>query len=189
VVPEQNIILRGRDGDTVLTLRIDDGQPAEPTAFTEALAHPSPVLWTGAVVPLADFEHLDFWLCDLPMCRVLVHGRAASAEGLPAPAYDYGSMGLFAEGSFAYLTRRPADGTDPATGRPTTEIGIAAFGPGAAELAGRFAERVRAWRRELPSVAGLRVDAYPAGGSSPGPDRIVIDKRHVQLRVRVIPAI
>jgi protein-L-isoaspartate(D-aspartate) O-methyltransferase len=188
-IPERNLTLRDRDGTALVTLRIDDGHPADLSEFTDALTHPFPAVWTGVIVPQAQsFEHLDFWLCDLPMCRVLLHGRQARAKGLPEPAYTYGSMGLFAESSFAYLIRRPADGNDQATGRPNTEIGIAAFGPRAAGVAERFTERVRAWQRDLPSVAALRLDAHPAGMSTVGAALMVIDKRHIQLRVHTTPA-
>jgi protein-L-isoaspartate(D-aspartate) O-methyltransferase len=187
-VPERGISLRDSDGETVVTLRVDDGHPAVPAAFSEALAHPCPVVWTGAVVPLAEFAHLDFWLCVLPMCRVLIHGRAARARGLPEPAYNYGSMGLFDEGSFAYLTRRPGDTTDPATGLPTIELGIAAYGRRAPAIADRFAERVRAWHHDVASLAGLRLDAHPSGAPGAELADMVIDKRHVQLRIHTIPS-
>jgi protein-L-isoaspartate(D-aspartate) O-methyltransferase len=137
---------------------------------------------------LPEFKHLDFWLADLDgLCRVLLHGRGARDAGMPKPAYNYGSMGAVEKDAFAYLTRRPADGRDEATGRERTELGVCAYGAAGAELAERVAGRIRAWHRDLPAISELWVEAHPQPAAGAGAARSVIDKPHTQLRVCTTP--
>jgi len=184
VVAERNITVRAGQ-DPAVILRIDDGKPADETALGGALAAEPLVTWTGVVVPPGEFEHLDFWLADLDgFCRVLLLD-GARAHGLPTPAYSYGSMGAFEHGTFAYLTRRNAGQAD----EPEQELGVCACGPSGESLAGQITARLQAWNRDLPSVTGLHVDAYPAG-AAPGTDGtlLVIRKHHAELHACVSAA-
>ena len=65
--------------------------------------------------------------------------------------------------------------------RTAFEIGACPFGSEGPELAARLAGHVRGWDAAgRPSLAGLRVSAYPAGAGPPGAQRgAVIDKHHM----------
>jgi len=183
-VPEQVITLHDHDGTALVTLRIDDGQPADPGLLDHALAHPPTTVWTDAVVPAADLRDADFWLADLDgICRVLLHGQNARDKGMPESVYNYGSMGLFEKDTFAYIVRR-----DPIDGAAGMELGAAGYGTRGMDLAQRLAERIRVWYRGLPAIAGVRIDAHPAGSPHDGQAHAVIDKQHTQLRIHATPA-
>jgi len=179
-VAERNIHL---GGDSGVTLRIDDGQPADAEALGRALGYPATLSWTG-VTPLGGVSgHLDFWLATMEgFCRLIVQSRAID-RGFVAPAFQWGSMGVFDRDTFAYLTRRPDSHAD-GTRRSPSELGVCAYGPGSGELADRVADRVRAWDRDRRSVTRLWIEVHPAGtGDEPG-GQLVIDKRHTRVTVR-----
>ncbi len=186
-VAERNLSL-GSHGD--ITLRIDDGQPADSRALSAALGHPPALARTGVTLPRDGLGHLDFWLATADgFGRLIVTSPAAVGRGFIAPVYDWGSMAVFGPDTLAYLTKSPGGGTAGATGadggRPDAELGVCAYGPRGGQLAGRVADRVRAWDRDRPSIARLWIEAYRAGtGGTPG-DLMVIDKRHTRVAVRI----
>jgi protein-L-isoaspartate(D-aspartate) O-methyltransferase len=101
-VAERNISL----GDTGITVRIDDGQPADAAALQHALASAPAQAWTGIEVTVTG--ELDFWLAGQGgFFRLLAGTETARRSGLVPPAFNWGAMGLLTRDSFAYLTRRP----------------------------------------------------------------------------------
>jgi protein-L-isoaspartate(D-aspartate) O-methyltransferase len=184
-VAERNLILGNHSG---ITLRIDDGQPADTHALSAALRHPPAQARTGVRIPRDGLGHLDFWLATADgLGRLIVTSQAAIDRGFIAPVYDWGSMAVFGPDTLAYLTRRTGSttGVTGADGRPDAELGVCAYGPGSAQLASRVADRVRAWDRDRQSIARLWIEVYPAGtGGEPG-DLMVIDKRHTRVAVRI----
>jgi protein-L-isoaspartate(D-aspartate) O-methyltransferase len=179
-VAERNLRL-GRHADIVL--RVDDGQAADARALSDALDHPATLAWTGVELPAEGLGHLDFWLAGLDgFARLLVTSQAPIDRGFVPPVYDWGSMVVFSQNTFAYLTERPA--TPPPAG---SELGVCAYGPGARQLADRVAGRIRTWDQDRQSISGLSIEARPAGtGGEPG-DLMVIDKHHTRVIVRTAP--
>ena len=154
-IAERNLTIRA-GLDPAVVLRIDDEKPADETALSGALTDRPVVTWTGIVVPSGALQHMDFWLADLDgYCRVLLLGPAR-AHGLPEPAYDYGSMGAYAGGTFAYLTRR--DTALAGVDRPLmTDVTAAAHLDLPAALAGQAVQAAGIlWRIGLtqPPLAG-----------------------------------
>ncbi|MDQ1294992.1 MAG: protein-L-isoaspartate(D-aspartate) O-methyltransferase [Actinomycetota bacterium] len=156
-VHEQNIPL-GVGPD--LVIRIDDDRPTDASALHGALDHPVAVSWSGVSAPWGWTEHLDFWLAALDgFCRCLISREAVDAGRLTAPKELWGSMGVVEDGTLAYLTTRTRSGGDPEL--PKYEIGACGYGSQGTDLAGRLAERVRAWDREGGAHLGVKVEAYP----------------------------
>ena len=118
-VAERNIPLAG----TGITIRIDDGQPADAAALQHALASAPAQTWTGVEVTVTG--ELDFWLAGQDgFFRLLAGTDAAQRAGLVPPAFSWGAMGLLTRDSFACLTRRP--------GRPGhSELSACGSRPGA----------------------------------------------------------
>jgi len=183
-VAERNLRL-GSHAD--ITLRVDDGQPADVQALGDALGYPATLAWTGAVVPAEGLGHLDFWLATMAgLGRLIVHSRAVIDRELIAPVYDWGSMAVLGGATFAYLTKRAgsqADGTQLAS----SELGVCAYGPASASLAAQVADRVRAWNHDRESVGRLWIEVHPAGTGGSAGDLMVIDKRHTRVTVRTAP--
>jgi protein-L-isoaspartate(D-aspartate) O-methyltransferase len=178
-----------------ITLRIDDGQAADAQALSGALDHPATLTWTGVTLPAEGLGHLDFWLADLAgFGRMIVHSRAATDRGFIAPIYNWGSMAVFGQDTFAYLTERP--GTDPdtsSTRRALSELGVCAYGPRGRQLANRVADRIGAWDRDRDrdrdrqSLGRFWVEVHPAGtGGEPG-DLMIIDKCQSRVLIRTAP--
>jgi protein-L-isoaspartate(D-aspartate) O-methyltransferase len=181
LMPERNITIRA-GSDPAVILRIDDEIHADEAALAQSLAAEPSVTWTGVHVPPGPLIHMDFWLGSIEnYCRVLLLDGART-RGLPAAAYDYGSMGAYDRGTFAYLTRRDTSPADHDTDGPSQELGVCICGPSGDPLAERIITRLQAWSRELPSATRLHVDAYPAG-AAPGTDNVlmVIKKHHTEL--------
>jgi protein-L-isoaspartate(D-aspartate) O-methyltransferase len=171
-VAERNIPL----GDTGITIRIDDGQPADAEALQVALRSEPEQVWTGVEVTVTG--ELDFWLAGTSgFVRLLAGPAAATRFGLTPPAFTWGAMGLLAHDSFAYLTRRP--------GRPGhSELGACAYGPGREQLASTYADRIRAFHRDRTTAGRLRVEVLPLA-SAPVPGCLMqIEKRHSRVIVR-----
>jgi protein-L-isoaspartate(D-aspartate) O-methyltransferase len=176
-VAERNLFL---DEQRHVTLRIDDGYPADSQALGRALDYPPALFWTGVA---GAFEYLDFWLATLGgVCRLLV-APGALDRGLIAPVFGWGSMGVFDRDTFAYLTRHTAD--DPkGAGPPLFELGVCAYGPSGEELASRVADRVRAWDRDRRSITEIWIEAHPVDSDTAPSGHLVIRKRHTQVIVR-----
>jgi protein-L-isoaspartate(D-aspartate) O-methyltransferase len=87
-VAERNIPL----GDTGVTIRIDDGQPADATALQHALSNGPVQVWTGIEVTVTG--ELDFWLAGLDgFFRLLAGTDAVMRSSLVPPAFTWGAMG------------------------------------------------------------------------------------------------
>jgi len=188
LMPERTITIRAGEHPVVI-LRIDDNTPVDEDALSTALSSEPVVTWTGVIVPLAPFTQMDFWLGDVEnYCRVLLLDGART-RGLPAPAYDYGSMGVYRHGTFAYLTHRDTGTAGSTSGGAMQELGVVGCGPAGASLCEQMTSRLQAWSRALPSVTSLRVDAYPAG-VVPGADGalMVISKHHAELHACISTA-
>ncbi|HUY47099.1 MAG TPA: methyltransferase, FxLD system [Streptosporangiaceae bacterium] len=182
-VAERNLRL-GSHAD--ITLRVDDGQPADAEALGNALGHPPALAWTGVTFPAEGLGHLDFWLAGLEAYgRLIVHSRAAIDRGLVTPVYRWGSMAVFGRDTFAYLTER--SGKHAGSGTDLPELGVCAYGPGGADLARRVADRIQAWDRIRRSIAQLWVEVHPAGTGDSHGALMVIDKRHTRVIVRTTP--
>jgi protein-L-isoaspartate(D-aspartate) O-methyltransferase len=179
-VSERNLRL-GSHPD--ITLRVDDLQP-DAQALMGALDHPATVTWTGVTLPAEGLGHLDFWLADLAgFGRMIVHSRAATDRGFIAPSTTGGSMAVFGQDTFAYLTERT--GTDASsTRRARSELGVCAYGPGGRQLANRVADRIRAWDRDRQSLGRLWIEVHPAGTGGGPSDLMIIDKRQSRVLVR-----
>jgi protein-L-isoaspartate(D-aspartate) O-methyltransferase len=147
---ERNIPL----GDTGITIRIDDGQPADATALQRALSSGPVQIWTG--IEGAETGQLDFWLAGMPgFFRLQAGAGAITRSGLVAPAFNWGAMGLLTADSFAYLIMRP--------GRPGhSELGACGYGPGREQLASAYAGRARAFDRDRAQAGQLQVQVHPA---------------------------
>ena len=80
-VPERNIPL----GNSGITIRIDDGQPADATALQQALGSGHAQIWTGIEVTATG--ELDFWLAgNRGVFRLLAGSEAVTRSGLVPPA-------------------------------------------------------------------------------------------------------
>lgn len=127
--------------------------------------------------------HLDFWLAGMDgFCRLLA-GSEAVDRGLVAPAFGWGSMGVFDQGTFAYLTRSPTGETDGSQW-PRYELGVCAYGPGSGELANRVADRILAWEHDRQSMTELWIEVHPADTGDVPTGQVAIRKRHTQVIVR-----
>jgi protein-L-isoaspartate(D-aspartate) O-methyltransferase len=172
-VAEQNIPL----GDTGVTIRIDDGQPADATALQQALGSGPVQTWTGIEVTLTG--ELDFWLAGVHgFFRLLAGSDAVTRSGLVPPAFNWGAMGLLTGDSFAYLTRRP--------GRPGhSELGACGYGPARDQLIATYAARIRAFGQDRAQAGGLCVEVRPATHTS-APDCLMqIEKRRSRVIVQI----
>jgi protein-L-isoaspartate(D-aspartate) O-methyltransferase len=168
-VAERNIRL----GDTGITIRIDDGQPADADALRAALSGGPAQAWTGIEVTVTG--ELDFWLAGLDgFFRLLAGSDVVQRSGLMPPAFNWGAMGLLTRDSFAYLTRRP--------GRPGhSELGACGYGPGREQLTGTYADRIRAFSRA--QTGSLRVGVHSLT-DAPVPDALMqIEKRNSRVIV------
>jgi protein-L-isoaspartate(D-aspartate) O-methyltransferase len=155
-VAERNIHL---GSDSGVIVRIDDGQPADATALGAALDHPPTLLSTGVTISVTG--HLDFWLAGMAgFCRLLAGSQAVDC-GLVAPAFGWGSMGVFDQGTFAYRTLSPTGETDGSQW-PRYELGVCAYGPGSGELANRIADRILVWEHDRQSMTELWIEGPPS---------------------------
>ncbi|HMG65347.1 MAG TPA: methyltransferase, FxLD system [Streptosporangiaceae bacterium] len=168
-VAERNIRL----GDTGITIRVDDGQPADADALRHALSGGPAQAWTGIEVTVTG--ELDFWLAGLDgFFRLLAGSDAVQRSGLVPPAFNWGAMGLLTGDSFAYLTRRP--------GRPGhSELGACGYGPGREQLTSAYTDRIRAFSRAR--AGSLRVGVHSLT-HAPVPDALMqIEKRNSRVIV------
>lgn len=157
-VGEHNLALRGATG---VVVRTDGGEPLDPSALKDVLDGPATVEWTGVTAPGGVFADLDFWLANLPeFCRVIVMGQGVDA-GLFKPQYDWGSMGAVTSDTVAYLTTRPAGGTDD-----SLEIGVCGYGPGSHDLLRRMNDQIQIWDRDMNGSGDqLWVEVHPLGSA------------------------
>jgi protein-L-isoaspartate(D-aspartate) O-methyltransferase len=127
--------------------------------------------------------HLDFWLAGMAgFCRLLT-GSQAVDRGLVAPAFGWGSMEVFDQGTFAYLTLSSTGETDDSPW-PRYELGVCAYGPGSGELANRVAERILTWEHDRQSMTELWIEVHPVDTGDVPTGQVTIRTRHTQVIVR-----
>ena len=175
-VPERNIRLADD-----LTVRFDDGQDVNVDALTRAAAAPGQVAWSGVLID-RPLDLLDFYLAELDgFCRILAPATVAE-RGLTAPVAGWGSMGAATDHALGYLTKR----TSP-DNPYLHELGVCAYGPGAAAMLADLAERVDRWGRTRDSITGVRIEIHPHGQGDTAGALMAVDKRHSRVLVRPEP--
>jgi protein-L-isoaspartate(D-aspartate) O-methyltransferase len=182
-VREQNIPIGARPD---LVVRLDDDRPVDAVALRGALGHAVAVDWTGVAVPWGWTEHLDFWLATMDgFCRILISRDAVTDGHLATPKGPWGSMGVVAGETLAYLTTRPIPPGD--AHMPSYEIGACGYGPDGAEVAARLAARVRDWEHDGGQRVRLWIEAHPAGIGLPEAADVLltVEKQHTRMLVRV----
>ena len=166
-------------------------RPAGAEDLESLLAQPGRVISTAIRVTFLDLHGgLGLWLAarEPGLGRLSAFGVADPGPGAPAPGPAVGqgrSMGMVtsAHGCATLVPMSDPGGPGRAGLRTPFEIGACPFGSEGPQLAARLAGRVRDWDAAgRPSLAGLRVSAYPAGAGPPGAPRdTVIDKQHTRL--------
>ncbi|MFB6724841.1 methyltransferase, FxLD system [Kribbella sp. NPDC056345] len=184
-IPEKNVPL-GPGPD--LTLRIDDGQPVNPSLL-QALDGELALVWSDVVEPWAWTPEQDFWLATLPgFCRVFVNAEAVKAERIPRAKDPWGAWGVYSGASLAYLCSRQVGGTDQ---MPMLQVGACGFGPDGADLAQLLVGRVRAWQEQTAGGVEVMVEARPLSSMPlPAEDAalLVVDKLAHVFVVTASPA-
>jgi protein-L-isoaspartate(D-aspartate) O-methyltransferase len=169
-----------------------DPRPADAEDLESLLAQPGRAIGTGVRVTSTDlYGGLGLWLAarEPELGRLSAFGVGGPGPGDPASgpaaAARRPGMGMVARahGCAALVPMSDPGGADPAGLRAPFDIGACPFGTEGAELAARLAGHVRDWDAAgRPSLAGLRVSAYPAGAVLPGAQQVtVIDKQHTRL--------
>ncbi len=174
-------------GDRTGVLAEADPRPAGAEDLESLLARPGENVRTGVRVTMRDLcDGLGLWLAvrEQGLGRLSAFGAAASPGAAP-PAARQSGMGMLAgaHGCAALVRLDDPGGEDPAVPRAGFELGACPFGPEGGQLAGRLAGHVRDWHAAgRPSLAGLRIKAYPEGAALPGtPQATVIDKQYTRL--------
>jgi protein-L-isoaspartate(D-aspartate) O-methyltransferase len=186
--PETIVPLGSRTG----MLAESDPRPAGAEDLESLLAQPGRVISAGVRVTSVDlYGGLGLWLAarEPGLGRLSAFGVASPGQGAPGPdpatASGRPGMGMVASahGCAALVPMSDPGGTGRAGLRTPFEIGACPFGSEGPELAARLAGHVRDWDAAgRPSLAGLRVSAYPAGAGPPGAQQgTVIDKQHTRL--------
>lgn len=172
-VPERNIRL-AED----LIVRFDDGQDVDVEALRRVAFSPGEVVWTGVLID-RPLDLLDFYLAEIEgFCRILA-SRSIVERRMIEAANGWGSMGAATRHALGYLTKR----TSPANPY-LDELGVCAYGPGAASMLDELAERVDRWGRTRDSIAGTRIEVYPSGQGDVPDALMAVDKRHSLVVVR-----
>ncbi|GAA4054082.1 methyltransferase, FxLD system [Actinomadura miaoliensis] len=176
--PEPTLKLRD---DMEVSLRLDDRQSADAQALGRALDHPACQIWLGVTAGEEELGHVEFWLATMEgFCRLLAQ-RDAVDQGLVEPMYRWGSMAVFDQDTFAYLTMRQAPRAEDR--QRVFELGVCAYGPHGGELADRLSDQIRRWDREGRSHA-LWIEVHPAGTAPDIEGLMVADKQHTRVIVR-----
>ncbi len=188
--PETIIPLGNRTG----ILAESDPRPAGAEDLESLLAQPGESVRTGVHVTIKDlYGGLGLWLAagEPGLGRLSAFG-ATAGPGLPgatapAPVTGRPGMGMLASahGCAALVGLADPAGEDGPGGPARFELGACPFGREGIRLAARLAGHVRDWDAAgRPSLAGLRVGAYPAAASLPGARQAtVIDKQYTRLLI------
>jgi protein-L-isoaspartate(D-aspartate) O-methyltransferase len=181
--PESTVRLRD---DIEVFLRLDDRQSADPEALGGALKYPACHTWLGVNATESELGHFEFWLATMDgFCRLLARGDAI--EGLLVePMYRWGSMAVFDQDTFAYLTMREAPRGDDGT--RIFELGVCAYGPQGEQLADRVTEQIRRWDRHGRALTNTWIEVHPAGTATDVAGHLVAEKRHTRVIIRTAPA-
>jgi protein-L-isoaspartate(D-aspartate) O-methyltransferase len=174
--PEPSVSLPGPAGGHV-SLRFDQGFPADPGLLDGALATEQVSEWSGVTIGhQVSFADLNLWLgAFLPgFCRVAAsEGTELHAEGQNKAWFPVGGV---RGDSFACLALRKLDGTGPLR----YEFGAKAYGPHAPEAAGALVAEVRAWDAAGRDLAQDAFAFWPGGTALPPlpPATAVFPKAH-----------
>ena len=162
------------DGDSVV-LRTDEDRAFDAGLMREALHGPRVERWSGVVFDQVD--QLDLWLgTSIPVFGLLKATKAPIEEGLVGRSATLPVPTAVREGSFAYRTKRPIEGTDD------FETGVYANGPDADALAEEYVELIRTWDHQHRGGSGARIEVYPIGTPEAElPPGRVVDKRHTRV--------
>ncbi|OXM43136.1 hypothetical protein [Amycolatopsis alba] len=154
----------------------DRDQPIDPAGLGQDLDRfPGARLWTEVTAGESD-DLAGLWLIlaasHLGACG-LSGGTGARIASLATPA---GTPALVDGTTIAYLTRRvPQSGASLDSGR--TELGVAAYGPGAGRLSARFADCIRQW--SMTGDKATRIVASPVLGY---PRSHALDRHTMQVQ-------
>ncbi|MEU5874213.1 ASCH domain-containing protein [Glycomyces sp. NPDC047369] len=178
---------RGRDAGPRSTTAVGDELqveaatelPIEPAAMEEMIAAEPVRIWTGVELPYpSPYDGLLVYLAvHYPNMVTLGAPRTYLPDALRAWGLIYG---IAHDDALAHLSLRPTDPADPETAH---EVGVFAYGPGAAGSAARIADEVRAWQRL--GDADPRFEVYPndARIEAEGAGAVVLEKQHSRIRV------
>jgi protein-L-isoaspartate(D-aspartate) O-methyltransferase len=184
--PETVVPLGSRTG----MLAESEPRPADAEDLESLLARPGRAISTGIRVTFMDlYGGLGLWLAarEPGLGRLSAFGVAGPGPEPPDPAAAARRPGMgmvaSAHGCAALVPMSDPDGPGRAGLRTAFEIGACPFGTEGPQLAARLAGHVRDWDAAgRPSLAGLRVSAYPAGAGLPPARQVtVIDKQHTRL--------
>ncbi|MFJ7997554.1 methyltransferase, FxLD system [Streptomyces sp. NPDC096310] len=165
-------------GDPGVTLRFDEGPPADPSLLDGVLDTPRVETWTGVTVasqePIGTLQmflatHVPTY-CGMTIDPELATGAIGpTGLGFSMVAIDGPNFG------YAVLRRTPEE---------KNEFGFHAFGPDGSGFAERLAGIARAWGKDYRRAPGPRIAIHPAGTPD---DRItgdrIIDKKHSRISV------
>ncbi|WP_143688560.1 methyltransferase, FxLD system [Streptomyces barkulensis] len=173
----RTVRLAGQD----VRLVVDEGQPAEAEALTEAFTGPRHEEWTGVELGGSEriLPRLEVWLAGAtaPYGRLRAT-QAATDRGLVGWVLSRGMPAVWNRHSLAYLALRRVAQTTP----ERYELGVIAHGPGREHLAAHLTDAVRRFDREARNAGDPVVRAYhrhdhevPAG--------VTVDKPSVRLTI------
>jgi len=178
---------RGRDAGPRSTTEVGEALQFEaagelvldPAVMEEMLAGEPVRIWTGVDLPYpSPYDGLLVYLAvHYPGMFTLAAPRTYLPDALRAWGLVYG---IPHDDAVAHLSLCPTDSADPQTGH---EVGVFAYGPGAAGLAARIADEVRAWQRLGDADPVFEVYPKDAGVDVAGAGAVVLDKQRTRIRV------
>ena len=173
---QQVMQLPGEEG---VTLRFDEGLPANPSLLDGVLNSARAETWTGVTVASQEpIGTLQMYLSTQVPKFCFMSTNPELTTGKIGPTGNSWSMVAIDGPHFAYtVVRRDTE-------KKTAEYGVHAFGPDAAEFAERIADILRTWSEKVRGADGPRIAVYPAGTPD---DRItgdrIIDKKHSRISI------
>jgi protein-L-isoaspartate(D-aspartate) O-methyltransferase len=169
-----------------IRLRLDDRKDADTEALSRALEYPPRHTWLAVTATDDELGHFEFWLAGMDgFCRLLAQPDAVQ-RGLVEPMYRWGSMAVFTQDTFAYLTMRSSE--PDREERRRWELGVCGYGPQAEALADGVADRIRHWDRQGRSLTRTWIEVHPVGASPQPGGHLIADKRHSRVVLRTAPA-
>ncbi|MFD3580982.1 methyltransferase, FxLD system [Streptomyces sp. NPDC058683] len=173
---QQVMQLPGEEG---VTLRFDEGLPANPSLLDGVLNSARAETWTGVTVASQEpIGTLQMYLSTQVPTYCFMSSSPELTTGKIGPTGSSWSMVAIDGPHFAYtVVRRDTE-------KKTAEYGVHAFGPDASKFAERIADILRTWGEKVRGADGPRIAVYPAGTPD---DRItgdrIIDKRHSRISI------
>lgn len=166
------------DHDHHVSIHYDADQPVDPTSLSGILDQPPTTQWSKATV--GGEEPFDgIWLrltaTQPGTCRITADPTAIET-GLCTPAIPVRSPAIIENGSLAYLTIRRAAGTP---GR--WDLGAAAHGPDARDLAERLCAVIDTWSESRTTQPAIL--AYRTGDLDTGEQRYTVLKELTAITI------